>query len=91
MVHRRRRKTKVQRVVIFIKSIIAFFFSHVGLCAVVIGYALLGAVTFKAIESEHEHNVQRRVYDHRYQRVNVVRSHAHPPHVCHPEYPPHIA
>ena len=72
MAHRRRRKTKVQRVVIFIKNVIAFFFSHVGLCAVVIGYAMLGAVTFKAIESEHEHEVQKNVQTNRHTCVNVV-------------------
>ncbi|OQR71577.1 potassium channel subfamily K member 18-like [Tropilaelaps mercedesae] len=35
----------------------AFLFSHVGLCALVVGYAVLGAFTFRALEAQHE--VQR--------------------------------
>ncbi|XP_064459863.1 TWiK family of potassium channels protein 7-like [Ornithodoros turicata] len=32
----------------------AFLFSHVGLCALVVGYSLLGAFTFRALEAPYE-------------------------------------
>ncbi|XP_064460216.1 TWiK family of potassium channels protein 7-like isoform X1 [Ornithodoros turicata] len=36
------------------KKLTAFLFSHVGLCALVVGYSLLGAFAFKALESPYE-------------------------------------
>lgn len=32
----------------------AFMFSHVGLCALVVGYSILGAFAFQALEAENE-------------------------------------
>ncbi len=37
-----------------IKTFIAKLFSHVGLCALVIGYSLMGAVIFVSLEKENE-------------------------------------
>uniref|UniRef100_A0A1I8A6S9 Ion_trans_2 domain-containing protein n=1 Tax=Steinernema glaseri TaxID=37863 RepID=A0A1I8A6S9_9BILA len=69
---RRHRRSKVTRVVNLIKRIIAFFFSHVGLCALVIGYALLGAVVFRAVESPHEMEIQNDVATARHHAVNIA-------------------
>ncbi|VDM20680.1 unnamed protein product [Wuchereria bancrofti] len=62
MARRNHRRSKVTRVINLIKRIIAFFFSHVGLCALVIGYALLGAVVFRAVEGPHETFIQGQEY-----------------------------
>ncbi|KAI6208785.1 Potassium channel subfamily K member 18 [Aphelenchoides besseyi] len=69
---RRHRRSKVTRVVNLVKRIIAFFFSHVGLCALVIGYALLGAVVFRAVEGPHEEYIQKEVSSARSRAVNVA-------------------
>uniref|UniRef100_A0AC34Q5B1 Potassium channel domain-containing protein n=1 Tax=Panagrolaimus sp. JU765 TaxID=591449 RepID=A0AC34Q5B1_9BILA len=69
---RRHRRSKVTRVVNLVKKIIAFFFSHVGLCALVIGYALGGAIIFRAVESPHEREIQGEVTRARQEAVNVA-------------------
>ncbi|CAE17863.1 Potassium channel domain-containing protein [Caenorhabditis elegans] len=69
---RRHRRSKVTRVVNLVKKIIAFFFSHIGLCALVVGYALLGAVIFKAVEGPHEAEIQELVKSAREKAVDVV-------------------
>ncbi|EFP09568.1 hypothetical protein CRE_25535 [Caenorhabditis remanei] len=69
---RRHRRSKVTRVVNLVKKIIAFFFSHIGLCALVVGYALLGAVIFKAVEGPHEAEIQAQVKNARERAVDVV-------------------
>ena len=69
---RRHRRSKVTRVVNLIRRIIAFFFSHVGLSALVVGYACLGAVVFRAVEGPHEEYVQREVLAARHQTINVA-------------------
>uniref|UniRef100_A0A7E5A132 TWiK family of potassium channels protein 7 n=1 Tax=Panagrellus redivivus TaxID=6233 RepID=A0A7E5A132_PANRE len=69
---RRHRRSKVTRVVNLVKRIIAFFFSHVGLCALVIGYALGGAIIFRAVESPHEREIQSIVTRARQETVNVA-------------------
>uniref|UniRef100_A0A0K0EYV5 Potassium channel subfamily K member 18 (inferred by orthology to a human protein) n=1 Tax=Strongyloides venezuelensis TaxID=75913 RepID=A0A0K0EYV5_STRVS len=69
---RRHRRSKVTRVVNLVKRIIAFFFSHVGLCALVIGYALLGAVVFRAVEGPHEQFVQSEIQIARQRAVDIT-------------------
>ncbi|PAV61257.1 hypothetical protein WR25_15537 [Diploscapter pachys] len=69
---RRHRRSKVRRVVNLVKKIIAFFFSHIGLCALVIGYAMLGAVIFKKVEGIHERQVQFVVKSARERAVDVI-------------------
>ncbi|KAE9552741.1 hypothetical protein FO519_004058 [Halicephalobus sp. NKZ332] len=69
---RRHRRSKVTRVVNLVKRIIAFFFSHVGLCALVIGYALGGAIIFRAVEAPHERDIQNEVTRARHEAVNVA-------------------
>nr|CDQ00160.1 BMA-TWK-48, isoform a [Brugia malayi] len=72
MARRNHRRSKVTRVINLIKRIIAFFFSHVGLCALVIGYALLGAVVFRAVEGPHETFIQGQVTTARQKAVNIA-------------------
>ncbi|VDK70123.1 unnamed protein product [Onchocerca ochengi] len=72
MARRNHRRSKVTRVINLIKRIIAFFFSHVGLCALVIGYALLGAVVFRAVEGPHETFIQSQVTTARQKAVNIA-------------------
>ncbi|TNN17876.1 Potassium channel subfamily K member 18 [Schistosoma japonicum] len=43
----------------YLKSLIAFLFSHIGLCLVVVGYCSLGAFLFRSIEQNHQANVIR--------------------------------
>ncbi|KAK4469466.1 hypothetical protein MN116_007016 [Schistosoma mekongi] len=43
----------------YLKSLIAFLFSHIGLCLVVVGYCSLGAFLFRSIEQKHQANVIR--------------------------------
>lgn len=38
----------------FLRKTIAFLFGHVGICALVVGYIIMGAFAFMAIESEDE-------------------------------------
>ncbi|CAI2726597.1 unnamed protein product [Schistosoma spindalis] len=41
----------------YLKSLIAFLFSHIGLCLVVVGYCILGAFLFRSIEQNHQSNI----------------------------------
>ena len=68
---RRHRRSKVTRVVNLVKRIVAFFLSHVGLCGLVIGYALLGAVVFRAVEGPFESFIQREVTNARSHSVGA--------------------
>ncbi|XP_054155606.1 TWiK family of potassium channels protein 18-like [Oppia nitens] len=38
----------------YIRSITAFIFSHIGLCALVFGYSMVGAFVFQALEAPNE-------------------------------------
>ncbi|CAG2108632.1 unnamed protein product [Medioppia subpectinata] len=40
-------------------TLIAFLFSHIGLCALVFGYSIVGAFTFRAIEAPNELNYRQ--------------------------------
>ncbi len=44
-----------------IKSIFAQLFSHLGLCLLVIGYSLMGAVIFMALETDNETKTRENV------------------------------
>ncbi|KAF7637380.1 hypothetical protein Mgra_00003125 [Meloidogyne graminicola] len=69
---RHHRRSKVQHIINLLKHIIAFLFSHVGLCALVIGYALLGAVVFRAVEGPHERKIQNIVTTSRNKAVQIA-------------------
>lgn len=38
----------------YLKNIIKFLISHIGLVSLVIGYTIVGALTFEYLEAEHE-------------------------------------
>ncbi|CAJ0578901.1 unnamed protein product, partial [Mesorhabditis spiculigera] len=69
---RRHRRSKVIRVVNLVKRIIAFFFSHVGLCALVVGYSSLGAFIFRAVEGPHELRIQNQVAAERKKTIDIA-------------------
>ena len=43
------------------KMFIANLFSHVGLCALVLGYAIMGGFVFKKLEKDNELNTRKAV------------------------------
>ena len=42
----------------YLKNIIKFLISHIGLVSLVIGYTIVGAITFERLEAEHERDVK---------------------------------
>jgi len=48
-----------KKVKIFFRTFLAHLFSHVGLCVLVVGYAVLGALVFESLESGLE--IQQRL------------------------------
>ena len=49
----------------FMKSFFAHLFSQVGLCALVIGYSIMGAFVFGKLEKDNELNTRQKVGDTR--------------------------
>lgn len=45
----------------YMKNILKFLLSHIGLVSLVVGYTLIGAVSFQALEAEQEIMVKRNV------------------------------
>ncbi|OQV25261.1 hypothetical protein BV898_00945 [Hypsibius exemplaris] len=45
----------------YCKKFIAFLFSHIGLCGLVVAYVILGAITFSYLEADNERMVKVRV------------------------------
>ena len=54
------------------KALIAFVFSNVGICVLVIGYLLAGAVCFQAIEGPSEVGVRFHVTEYRNKTVQTL-------------------
>ncbi|CAL8142742.1 unnamed protein product [Orchesella dallaii] len=52
-------KGKCARCMSACKSVTTFLLSHVGLISLVVGYCIMGAFTFEALESSHEIQVKR--------------------------------
>lgn len=46
--------TKCGKCCYYFRQVITFLFSHIGLGTLLLGYALVGAFTFQALESKHE-------------------------------------
>lgn len=43
----------------YLKNIIKFLISHIGLVSLVIGYTIVGAFTFERLEAEHELQIKK--------------------------------
>ena len=43
----------------YLKNIIKFLISHIGLVSLVVGYTIIGAFTFERLEAEHELAVKK--------------------------------
>ena len=54
------------------KLFIANLFSHVGLCALVIGYSIMGAFVFSKLEKDNEMNTRREVGNDRKQTLEQL-------------------
>ena len=61
----RPKKTAWQRFKDFFRSFVAFVFSKVGICVLVVGYLLLGAFAFQAIEAPAEAEIKYNVKEFR--------------------------
>ncbi|GAB6033721.1 hypothetical protein CHUAL_013834 [Chamberlinius hualienensis] len=49
----------------YIRLFLTHLFSHVGLCGLVVGYAVIGAFTFEALEAKQEIKLRDAIRDHR--------------------------
>ena len=58
--------SKCQR---YCRLVATFLFSHIGLCALVVGYSIIGAFTFEALEAGHERSKRQVMLK---ERENVV-------------------
>ena len=58
------------------RSFVAFVFSKVGICVLVVGYLLLGAFAFQAIEAPAEAQIKYNVKDNRTNTgsISVIKS-----------------
>ncbi|XP_014679412.1 PREDICTED: TWiK family of potassium channels protein 7-like, partial [Priapulus caudatus] len=45
----------------YCRKLVAFLFSHIGLCALVVGYSVVGALTFRALEAPYEQITRKSV------------------------------
>ncbi|XP_069987444.1 uncoordinated protein 58 [Penaeus vannamei] len=43
----------------YLKNIVKFLISHIGLVSLVIGYTIVGAFTFERLEAEHELQIKK--------------------------------
>ncbi len=50
----RKHLTRCGKCCYYCRQVTTFLFSHIGLCTLLIGYALMGAFTFQALESKNE-------------------------------------
>ena len=48
-----------------LRSFLAHLFSHVGLCGLVVGYSILGALMFEYLEGDYEGEVREMVEEER--------------------------
>lgn len=58
--------SKCQR---YCRLVATFLFSHIGLCALVVGYSIIGAFTFEALEAGYERTKRQIMLK---ERENVV-------------------
>ncbi|UXI14176.1 hypothetical protein NH340_JMT00119 [Sarcoptes scabiei] len=60
-----RSMTKCGRCCYYCRLFMTFIFSHIGLGTMLLGYALIGAFTFQALESEHEQRQRKKMLETR--------------------------
>jgi hypothetical protein len=65
-------KCTTSRVKACLKTFMGHLFSHVGLCALVIGYAIMGAFIFVYLEKENELATRVKVGDERTKTLNEL-------------------
>ena len=56
------------------KKFVAFLFSHIGLCSLVVGYTILGGIVFQALEGPHEQQVKVEVKKNREKLLDDIKS-----------------
>ncbi len=61
-----RHKSKCVKFCYYFRTITTFLFSHIGLCALVFGYSIVGAFTFRALEAPNELKYRKIVKQERY-------------------------
>ncbi|KAF8562666.1 hypothetical protein P879_08913 [Paragonimus westermani] len=54
VINNRKKRTRCQQVLGYIRRFISFLFSHIGLCLLVAGYCAGGAFLFRGIERNHQ-------------------------------------
>ena len=67
-------KCTVSKAKTIIKTIFAQLFSHLGLCLLVVGYSLMGAVIFVSLEKQHELDTRNKVSSTRNETLNELYS-----------------
>ena len=58
----------------YMKNIVKFLLSHIGLVSLVVGYTIIGAFTFERLESEAELSVKKNVTATRLQVIQLFSS-----------------
>ncbi|XP_050410849.1 uncharacterized protein LOC126825305 [Patella vulgata] len=58
------------------KTFVAFLFSHIGLCSLVVGYTIMGGFVFKAIEGPYERSIKTGIREQRVKLIDKLIQHA---------------
>lgn len=61
-----RHESRCAKCFYYCRTITTFLFSHIGLCALVFGYCIIGAFTFRALEAPNELKYRKIVKQERY-------------------------
>lgn len=75
MIRRRRTKGPIirqEKCKDYCRKFVAFLFSHIGLCALVVGYSVVGALTFRALEAPYETVTRKSVRQLRENMINEL-------------------
>lgn len=67
-----RPQTKLAKCCHYCRTVTTFLFSHIGLFALVLAYAFLGAFTFHYLESNNEEQVRNRTTEQRHELVESL-------------------
>jgi len=83
--HGHRSVTVRARIADAIRKLIAFLFTQVGVCALIVGYTVIGAFMFIALESEYNAHLTREVTQQRSRHVDLLWNITHHLNVLHAE------